>query len=134
MERQAASFVPATRGVSDKRYTHRIIFDPAAVLQETDKGKQYISNQIKGKLPHADMKGVFTEDFDKKLQGVRESYKAIMDTFSAARVRKKMRLRGKGGEQRGVGRDAQSVEGNKTQVQGGEEGIASPPVPADPQP
>ena len=125
----------ATRGVSDKRYTHRITFDPAAVLQETDKGKQYISNQIKDKLPHADMKGVFTEDFDKRLQGVRDSYKAIMDTFSAARVRRKMKLKGKGGEQKGAGRGAQSVEGNITHGQRGEKekGSVSLSVPADSQ-
>ena len=81
------------------------------------------------------MNGVFTEDFDKRLQGVQDSYKAIMNTFSAARVRRKMKLKGKGGEQKGAGSGAQSVEGNITQVQRGEKekGSVSPPVTADSQ-
>ena len=126
----------ATRTGSDRRYTHRINFDPVAVLQEpSDKGKQYISRQIKGKLPHADLNGVFTEDFDKRLQGARDSYKSIMDTFSAARVRRKMKLKGKGGGQKGEGSGAQSVEGNISHVQRGEKekGSVSPPVTADSQ-
>ena len=125
----------ATRGAQDRRYTHRITIDPAAVLQGGDKGKQYLSNQIKSKLPHADMKGVFTEDFDKRLNGVLSSYKAIMDTFSAKRVRRKMKVKGKGGDQKGAGVGAQAVEGDNTHVQRGEKekGTVSPPVTADSQ-
>ena len=130
----------ATRGASDSRYSSRILFDPVAVLQDYDRGKQHISDQVKSKIPHADLRGVFTDDFEKKLKGTQESYKAILDTFSAARVRKKLRLKEKGGKQRGEGRDSQTAEGNSEQVQGGEEGIrptnvqAPPPVQAAQQP
>ena len=126
----------ATRAGSDRRYTHRINFDPGAVLQEpSDKGKQYISRQIRAKLPHADLNGVFTEDFEKRLQGARDAYKSIMSTFSAARVRRKMKSKGKGGEQKGEGSGAQSVEGNISHVQRGEKekGSVSPPGTADSQ-
>ena len=130
----------ATRGASDSRHSNRIVFDPVSVLQDFDKGKQYISDTVKSKIPHADMRGVFTDDFERKLKGTQESYKAILDTFSAARVRKKLRSREKGGKQSGEGRDTQTAEGNIGQVQGGEEGItpanaqAPPPVLAVKQP
>ena len=130
----------ATRGASDSRHSNRIVFDPVSVLQDFDKGKQYISDTVKSKIPHADMRGVFTDDFERKLKGTQESYKAILDTFSAARVRKKLRSREKGGKQSGEGRDTQTAEGNIGQVQGGEEGItpanaqAPPPVLAVQQP
>ena len=78
---------------------------------------------------------MFTEDFDKRLQGARDAYKSIMSTFSAARVRRKMKSKGKGGEQKGEGSGAQSVEGNISHVQRGEKekGSVPPPGTADSQ-
>ena len=88
----------STRGSGENRFTSKFCLDPTTVLCP-ERGVKYIKDQIRGKIPSTNLGQVFSEDFMKKLNDTRETYKAILDTFSSARARKKLKGRGeKNGE------------------------------------
>ena len=101
----------STRGAGENRFTSKFCLDPITVL-DPERGVKYIKDQIRGKIPTAKLGQVFSEDFMKKLNNTRDTYKAILGTFSAARARKKLRGRG---EKKGEAGKTPSAEGVQVQ-------------------